>query len=272
MQEEDYAVLRSRGVEQLMASKEMKALRVAAQHKRLDLSDAFESSAGRGVNALIGEMPRNRFCSTLGGLFGGELKEDVLKAICAVYGCGDPDPVWGGYQEVWFKQFAVDFDKIEWRNKKAVGGANGISDGVGGMQEDELLLLQAPLGDSSLRVLQAGESGLRHTLDLLGARSGLTPESLQQEDAQVEDASRVTGAEGLRDRQVGERRREEPGDLHAPGKSVPEIDGGDQDRGLEGVADGEGEDRLAERRGVAQSQDVEERLAALEAIAGRREL
>ena len=74
MQEEDYAVLRSRGVEQLMASKEMKALRVAAQHKRLDLSDAFESSAGRGVNALIGEMPRNRFCSTLGGLFGGELK------------------------------------------------------------------------------------------------------------------------------------------------------------------------------------------------------
>jgi hypothetical protein len=142
MQEEDYAVLRSRGVEQLMASKEMKALRVAAQHKRLDLSDAFESSAGRGVNALIGEMPRNRFCSTLGGLFGGELKEDVLKAICAVYGCGDPDPVWGGYQEVWFKQFAVDFDKIEWRNKKAVGGANGISDGVGGMQEDELLLLQ----------------------------------------------------------------------------------------------------------------------------------
>ena len=144
MQEEDYAVLRSRGVEQLMASKEMKALRVAAQHKRLDLSDAFESSAGRGVNALIGEMPRNRFCSTLGGLFGGELKEDVLKAICAVYGCGDPDPVWGGYQEVWFKQFAVDFDKIEWRNKKAVSGANGISDGVGGMQEDELLLLQVP--------------------------------------------------------------------------------------------------------------------------------
>lgn len=112
MQEEDYAVLRSRGVEQLMASKEMKALRVAAQHKRLDLSDAFESSAGRGVNALIGEMPRNRFCSTLGGLFGGELKEDVLKAICAVYGCGDPDPVWGGYQEVWFKQFAADFDNI----------------------------------------------------------------------------------------------------------------------------------------------------------------
>ena len=156
MQEEDYAVLRSRGVEQLMASKEMKALRVAAQHKRLDLSDAFESSAGRGVNALIGEMPRNRFCSTLGGLFGGELKEDVLKAICAVYGCGDPDPVWGGYQEVWFKQFAVDFDKIEWRNKKAVGGANGISDGVGGMQEDELLLLQVARARAIRRRAQFG--------------------------------------------------------------------------------------------------------------------
>ena len=109
MQEEDYAVLRSRGVEQLMASKEMKALRVAAQHKRLDLSDAFESSAGRGVNALIGEMPRNRFCSTLGGLFGGELKEDVLKAICAVYGCGDPDRFGGGKTLVAWRDFCNDF-------------------------------------------------------------------------------------------------------------------------------------------------------------------
>ncbi len=90
----------------------MRQLRLAAQHKKLDLSDAFEESCGKGLNAAMGEMARNRFGATLGGLFGGELSADTLKKICDVYGCGDVDHRTGLHKEVWFKQFANDFDGI----------------------------------------------------------------------------------------------------------------------------------------------------------------
>ena len=90
----------------------MRQLRLAAQHKKLDLSDAFEESCGKGLNAAMGEMARNRFGATLGGLFGGELSAETLKKICDVYGCGDVDHRTGLHKEVWFKQFANDFDGI----------------------------------------------------------------------------------------------------------------------------------------------------------------
>ena len=95
----------------LLQSKEMRQLRLAAQHK-LDLSDAFEESCGKGLNAAMGEMARNRFGATLGGLFGGELSAETLKEICDVYGCGDVDHRTGLHKEVWFKQFANGFDGI----------------------------------------------------------------------------------------------------------------------------------------------------------------
>ena len=36
----------------------MRQLRLAAQHKKLALSDAFEESCGKGLNAAMGEMAR----------------------------------------------------------------------------------------------------------------------------------------------------------------------------------------------------------------------
>ena len=112
MQDRELRILMERGAEQLLVSAPLRQLRLVAQHKKLDLSDALEEVAGSSLNAKMGEMSRNRFSSALGDMFGGELTQATLKAICDTYGCGDPDRRSGGYQEVWFKQFAADFDNI----------------------------------------------------------------------------------------------------------------------------------------------------------------
>ena len=88
---------------ELMAA--LMAMRAEATHKRLDMTDAFEEYSGSMQEKNTGIMTKNRFRSTMGVLFRGRLKTDVLNAICVQYGCGDPDPrERGSYMRVRWKQ------------------------------------------------------------------------------------------------------------------------------------------------------------------------
>ena len=80
MQDRELRILMERGAEQLLVSAPLRQLRLVAQHKKLDLSDALEEVAGSSLNAKMGEMSRNRFSSALGDMFGGELTQATLKA------------------------------------------------------------------------------------------------------------------------------------------------------------------------------------------------
>jgi len=93
---------------------ELRTLRVAAESKRLDMTDAFSEYAGTGRDANLGVMQKNRFRSAMGTLFQGiNLRTATLDAICRIYGTGDADPRDPGtHQKVFWKQFAIDFDNI----------------------------------------------------------------------------------------------------------------------------------------------------------------
>ena len=70
----------------------MTRLRVEAVNKKLDMTDAFEAFAPGGTAKTLGIMAKNRFRSTMGGLFAGSIDADTLNAICWRYGAGDLDP------------------------------------------------------------------------------------------------------------------------------------------------------------------------------------
>lgn len=92
---------------------ELQLMRADAQQKRLDMTDAFEEYSGTLQEKNTGIMTKNRFRSTMGTLFRGNLKKWVLDAICAQYGTGDPDPREPGtYRYVRWKKFAIDFDNV----------------------------------------------------------------------------------------------------------------------------------------------------------------
>jgi hypothetical protein len=92
---------------------ELQLMRAAAQQKRLDMTDAFEEYSGTLQEKNTGIMTKNRFRSTMGTLFRGNLKKWVLDALCAQYGTGDPDPREAGtFRFVRWKQFAIDFDNV----------------------------------------------------------------------------------------------------------------------------------------------------------------
>ena len=91
----------------------MMKMRADAANRRLDMTDAFEEFCNSLQERNTGVMQKRRFRSTMGILFQGNLKMDVLNAICYRYGCGDPDPQEPGtLQKVNFKKFAVEFDEV----------------------------------------------------------------------------------------------------------------------------------------------------------------
>ena len=91
----------------------LQVMRAFAQKKRLDMTDAFEEYSGSLQEKNTGIMTKNRFRSTMGTLFRGNLSLDVLNQICARYAAGDPDPREpGGYLKVRWKAFAIDFDEV----------------------------------------------------------------------------------------------------------------------------------------------------------------
>jgi len=88
-------------------------LRAFAIQKRLDMTDAFEEYAGSLQERNTGIMLKRRFRSTMGLLFQGNLRLDVLNRICLRYGTGVEDPQEPGtLQQVRWKAFAVDFDEV----------------------------------------------------------------------------------------------------------------------------------------------------------------
>ena len=93
--------------------KVMQGMRITAINKRLDMTDAMEEMSGTGRDAMVGIMQKNRFMATMGTLFRGDLDHVGLGLVCKAYGCGPPDareP--GGYMQVQWKQFAIDFDEV----------------------------------------------------------------------------------------------------------------------------------------------------------------
>ena len=91
----------------------LQKMRAHAVQKRLDLTDAFEEYSGTLQEKNTGIMTKNRFRSTMGTLFRGNLEAEVLNALCAQYGTGDPDPREAGtFRFVRWKQFAIDFDNV----------------------------------------------------------------------------------------------------------------------------------------------------------------
>jgi len=91
----------------------LQVMRAFAQKTRLDMTDAFEEYSGTLQEKNTGIMTKNRFRSTMGTLFRGNLSLDVLNQICTRYAAGDPDPREpGGYLKVRWKAFAIDFDEV----------------------------------------------------------------------------------------------------------------------------------------------------------------
>ena len=45
---------------------QLRILRIGAVDHRLDLTDGFEAYAGKGREAMVGIMPKARFCSAMG--------------------------------------------------------------------------------------------------------------------------------------------------------------------------------------------------------------
>ena len=77
------------------------------------MTDAFESYAGKSREANLGVMAKGRFQAAMGDIFKG-IPYAALKVISREYGAGDPDPRDpGGFMQVKWKQFAIDFDEIE---------------------------------------------------------------------------------------------------------------------------------------------------------------
>ena len=99
----------------------MHELRLAAQDKRLDMTDMFESYAGKGREAQLGIMPKNRFQAAMTDMFKGTaIQMRTLDLIATTYGTGDPDPREPGeFLKVKWKQFAIDFDDIAVPEEKA---------------------------------------------------------------------------------------------------------------------------------------------------------
>ena len=93
----------------------MQELRLAAQDKRLDISDSFESYAGKGREGQLGIMPKNRFQAAMADMFKGRrIPMRTFDLIAMTYGTGDPDPREPGeFLKVRWKQFAEDFDSID---------------------------------------------------------------------------------------------------------------------------------------------------------------
>lgn len=89
----------------------MRRLRTVATNKQIDMTDALSSYVGGGREANTGLMPKGRFSSALGDLFGGELERGMLDSICARFAAGDVDhSEAGGFTKVKFKAFALAFD------------------------------------------------------------------------------------------------------------------------------------------------------------------
>jgi len=87
-------------------------LRVFAQSRRLDMTDAFEEYSDVGTRDFnLGIMKKDRFTSTLGILFAGRLSVDMLNAFSTLYGTGVRSGD-GSYEKVKWQDFAEDFDNI----------------------------------------------------------------------------------------------------------------------------------------------------------------
>tara|TARA_B110001452_G_C15239045_1_gene429046 strand:- start:1931 stop:3241 length:1311 start_codon:yes stop_codon:yes gene_type:complete len=93
----------------------LQQLRLFATKQKLDLTDAFEEAAGKGRDAQLGIMAKNRFRAAMGAMFKGECGFEVLNGICRAYGTGDKDPrdPSGASMKVLFKEFALDFDNMQ---------------------------------------------------------------------------------------------------------------------------------------------------------------
>ena len=77
------------------------------------MTDFFESYAGKGREAQLGIMPKNRFQAAMTDMFKGTaIQMRTLDLIATTYGTGDPDPREPGeFLKVKWKQFAIDFDE-----------------------------------------------------------------------------------------------------------------------------------------------------------------
>ena len=85
------------------------------------MTDFFESYAGKGREAQLGIMPKNRFQAAMTDMFKGTaIQMRTLDLIATTYGTGDPDPREPGeFLKVKWKQFAIDFDDIAVPEEKA---------------------------------------------------------------------------------------------------------------------------------------------------------
>ena len=86
-------------------------LRKYAINKRLDLSDAFEEQCEPGLEKNLGVMDQTQFCCTMGVLFAGSVKYEVLEGVCAAYAATSDGPQ-KARPPVRFKRFAHDFDAL----------------------------------------------------------------------------------------------------------------------------------------------------------------
>ena len=91
--------------------KELLLLRKYAINKRLDLSDAFEEQCEPGLEKNLGVMDQTQFCCTMGVLFAGSVKYEVLEGVCKAYAATSDGPQ-KARPPVRFKRFAHDFDDM----------------------------------------------------------------------------------------------------------------------------------------------------------------